>query len=36
MPAKTLSTKELNRVLAVVADGRHVATNTWRNWLREN
>ena len=27
MPAKTLSTKELNRVLAVVADGRHAARN---------
>lgn len=27
MPAKTLSTKELNRVLAVVADGHHAARN---------
>ena len=27
MPAKTLSTKELNRVLAVIADGRHAARN---------
>ena len=27
MPAKTLSTKELNRVLAIVADNRHAARN---------